>query len=285
MYKRQPVMCVIYLIMAIVIIGMNITVLPSVLATIFKSAFGADQAFAGIIGAAVSNGVKRGVYSNEAGQGSGAIVSAAAECSHPAKQGLIQALSVYIDTIVVCTASTMIIMVTGNYNIVDKAGNFIVNNTMSEKGALWAQDAVNQSLGGWGGKLLAVMIALFVFTSLMGYYYQAESNMRFLFKDKPAGTYLMRGIFLVAVFSGVIVDGQTIWSMADLGVGLMAWVNIIGVLILSSKVKAILKDYEQQKKAGLDPLFDPAKFGIKDESGAWDKYAGLLKKREAESGK
>lgn len=280
-----PVMCVIYLIMAIVIIGMNITVLPSVLATIFKSAFGAEQAFAGIIGAAVSNGVKRGVYSNEAGQGSGAIVSAAAECSHPAKQGLIQALSVYIDTIVVCTASTMIIMVTGNYNIVDKAGNFIVNNTQSEKGALWAQDAVNQSLGGWGGKLLAIMIALFVFTSLMGYYYQAESNMRFLFKGKPAGTYLMRGIFLVAVFSGVIVDGQTIWSMADLGVGLMAWVNIIGVLILSSKVKAILKDYEQQKKAGLDPLFDPARFGIKDESGAWDKYAGLLKKREAESGK
>lgn len=274
-----PVMCVIYIIMAIVIIGMNITELPAVLSTIVTSAFGAKQAFAGILGAALSNGVKRGVYSNEAGQGSGAIVSAAAECSHPVKQGLIQSLSVYIDTIVVCTASAMIIMVTGNYNVVDKAGNYIVNNTASENGVLWAQDAVNQNLGSWGGKLLAIMIALFVFTSLMGYYYQAESNMRFLFKGKKAGTYLMRAIFLVAVFSGVIVDGQTIWSMADLGVGLMAWVNIIGILILSKKVKAILKDYEQQKKAGQDPLFDPAKFGIEDETGAWDKYAGQLKKR------
>lgn len=190
-------------------------------------------------------------------------------------------MSVYIDTIVICTASVMIIMVTGNYNVVDKAGNYIVNNTASEYGALWAQDAVNQSLGGWGGKLLAIMIALFVFTSLMGYYYQAESNMKFMFKGKAAGTYLMRGIFLVAVFSGVVVDGQTIWSMADLGVGLMAWVNIIGILILSMKVRAILKDYEKQKKAGVDPLFDPAKFGIKDETGAWDNYADLLKKRES----
>lgn len=276
-----PVMCVIYVVMAIVIIGMNITKLPSVFATIFTSAFGGNQAFAGILGTAVMWGVKRGVYSNEAGQGSGAIVSAAAECSHPAKQGLIQALSVYIDSIVICTASAMIILITGNYNVIDGAGNFIVNNTQSEYGALWAQDAISNSFGGWGGKLLAIMIALFVFTSLMGYYYQAESNMRFIFKGKKMGTYLMRAIFLIAVFSGVIVDGQTIWSMADLGVGLMAWINIIAILILSKKVKVILQDYESQKKAGHDPMFDPKKFGIEDETGAWDKYADELKKRNA----
>ena len=236
--------------------------------------------FAGILGAAISWGVKRGVYSNEAGQGSGAIVSAAAECSHPAKQGLIQALSVYIDTIVVCTASAMIIMVTGNYTVVDANNNPIVNNTSSEYGALWAQDAVNQYLGSWGGKLLAIMIVLFVFTSLMGYYYQAESNMKFIFQGKKAGTYLMRAIFLLAVFSGVIVDGQTIWSMADLGVGLMAWVNIVAILLLWKKVKAILQDYEAQKKKGLEPLFDPARFGIEDDTGAWDSYAQELKERE-----
>lgn len=276
-----PVMCVIYVLMAIVVIGMNITKLPSVFATIFTSAFGANQAFAGILGSAVMWGVKRGVYSNEAGQGSGAIVSAAAECSHPAKQGLIQALSVYIDSIVICTASAMIILIAGNYNVIDSAGNFIVNNTQSEYGALWAQDAINNSIGGWGGKLLAIMIALFVFTSLMGYYYQAESNMRFIFQGKKMGTYLMRAIFLVAVFSGVIVDGQTIWSMADLGVGLMAWINIIAILILSKKVKAILQDYESQKKAGYDPMFDPKKFGIEDKTGAWDDYAEELKKRKA----
>ncbi len=275
-----PVMCVVYVIMAVVIIGMNIEELPAVFGSIFSSAFGANQIFAGILGAAISNGVKRGVYSNEAGQGSGAIVAAAAECSHPVKQGLIQALSVYIDTIVICTASAMIIMVTGNYNVSDGAGNLIVSNTSSEYGALWAQDAVNQNLGSWGGKLLAIMIALFVFTSLMGYYYQAESNMRFLFKGKKAGTYLMRGIFLLAVFSGVIVDGESIWGMADLGVGLMAWVNILAILIMSRMVRDLLKDYEKQKKAGQDPLFDPKKFGIDDDTGAWDHYAAELRKRE-----
>lgn len=268
-----PVMCVVYILLAIVIIGMNITKLPSVISTIFSSAFGANQAFAGVLGAAISWGVKRGVYSSEAGQGSGAIVSAAADCAHPAEQGLIQALSVYIDTLVVCTASAMIILITGTYNVVDKAGNFIVNNTQREYGALWAQDAINNSLGGWGGKLLAIMIVLFVFTSLMGYYYQAESNMKFIFNGKKAGTYLMRGIFLAAVFSGVVVDGQVIWSMADLGVGLMAWINIGSILILSFKVKDILKDYETQKKSGKPISFNPAKFGIKDETGAWVKEA------------
>ncbi len=276
-----PVMCIVYLLMAIVIMGMNLEHVPSVFAQIFSSAFGANEMFSGILGAMVSWGVKRGVYSNEAGQGSGAIVSAAAECSHPAKQGLIQALSVFIDTIVVCTASAMIILCTNNYTVVDGAGNDIVRYTDSEYGALWAQDAIQQFLGDWGAKLLAIMIALFVFTSLMGYYYQAESNMRFIFKDRKAGTYLMRAIFLVAVFSGVIVDGQTIWSMADLGVGLMAWVNIIAILVLWKKVKAILDDYEAQKKKGQDPMFDPAKFGIKDDTGAWNTYANKLKERNA----
>jgi len=156
----------------------------------------------------------------------------------------------------------------------------IVNNTSAEYGILWAQNGINAAFGGsWGGKLLAIMIVLFVFTSLMGYYYQAESNMRFLFNGKKIGTYLMRGIFLVAVFSGVLVDGQVIWSMADLGVGLMAWFNIIAILLLSNKAVAILKDYEEQKKAGKEPLFDPEKFGIHDETGAWDGTKAELRAR------
>ncbi len=275
-----PVMCVIYVIMAIVVLGMNITKLPGVFATIVTSAFGANQMFAGVLGSAIAWGVKRGVYSNEAGQGSGAIVSAAAECNHPAEQGLIQALSVYIDTVVVCTASAIIILLTDNYSVQAADGSMIVNNTSAEYGILWAQNGINAAFGGsWGGKLLAIMIVLFVFTSLMGYYYQAESNMRFLFNGKKIGTYLMRGIFLVAVFSGVLVDGQVIWSMADLGVGLMAWFNIIAILLLSNKAVAILKDYEEQKKAGKEPLFDPEKFGIHDETGAWDSTKAELRAR------
>lgn len=124
------------------------------------------------------------------------------------------------------------------------------------------------------------MIVLFVFTSLMGYYYQAESNMKFLFKGKKAGTWLMRIIFMVAVFSGAVVNGEVIWSMADLGVGLMAWFNLIGILWLSNKAAAICKDYDQQRKAGVDPLFDPAKFGIEDPTGAWSKQKALLEQRE-----
>ncbi len=276
-----PVMCVIYVIMAIVVLGMNITKLPGVFATIVTSAFGANQMFAGVLGSAIAWGVKRGVYSNEAGQGSGAIVSAAAECNHPAEQGLIQALSVYIDTVVVCTASAIIILLTDNYSVQAADGSMIVNNTSAEYGILWAQNGINAAFGGsWGGKLLAIMIVLFVFTSLMGYYYQAESNMRFLFNGKKIGTYLMRGIFLVAVFSGVLVDGQVIWSMADLGVGLMAWFNIIAILLLSNKAVAILKDYEEQKKAGKEPLFDPEKFGIHDETGAWDGTKAELRARD-----
>ncbi len=275
-----PVMCVVYVVMAVVVLGMNITKLPGVFATIITSAFGANQMFAGVLGSAISWGVKRGVYSNEAGQGSGAIVSAAAECNHPAEQGLIQALSVYIDTIVVCTASAIIILLTDNYSVQAADGSMIVNNTSAEYGILWAQDGINAAFGGtWGGKLLAIMIVLFVFTSLMGYYYQAESNMRFLFNGKKMGTYLMRGIFLIAVFSGVLVDGQVIWSMADLGVGLMAWFNIIAILLLSNKAVAILKDYEEQKKAGVAPMFDPEKFGIVDETGAWDASKKELKAR------
>ncbi|HIY18706.1 MAG TPA: alanine:cation symporter family protein [Candidatus Blautia avistercoris] len=275
-----PVMCVIYLIMAIIVMGMHFTELPAVFATIIKSAFGADQMFAGILGATVSWGVKRGVYSNEAGQGSGAIVAAAAECDHPAQQGLVQALSIYIDTILVCSASAMIILLTGNYNVQGADGSLIVENVSTEYGILWAQDGVIQAFGSWGGKLLAIMIVLFVFTSLMGYYYQAESNMKFLFKGKKAGTWLMRIIFMVAVFSGAVVNGEVIWSMADLGVGLMAWFNLIGILWLSNKAAAICKDYDQQRKAGVDPLFDPAKFGIEDPTGAWSKQKALLEQRE-----
>ena len=276
-----PVMCVIYVLIAIVILGMNITKLPGVLGTIISSAFGLNQLFAGIMGSTISWGVKRGVYSNEAGQGSGAIVSAAAECNHPAEQGLIQALSVFVDTIVICTASAIIILITGTYSVQGADGALIVSGTDAEYGILWAQNAINSAIGSWGGKLLAIMVVLFVFTSLMGYYYQAESNMRFLWGGRKAGTYLMRIIFLLAVFSGVVVDGEVVWSMADIGVGLMAWFNIIAILLLTNKAVAILKDYEDQKKAGLKPLFDPEKFGIEDTTGAWDPQKEELRQREA----
>lgn len=270
-----PVMCVIYVIMAVSIIGMKIGQVPGVLKMIVTSAFGIHPVFGGVLGSAISWGVKRGIYSNEAGQGSGAIVSAAAECSHPAKQGLVQAFSVYIDTLIVCTSSALIILLTGTFNTVSADGTTMLAENIPgvEYGIRWAQNALNAAYGGtWGGKVLAVVIIMFVFTSLMGYYYQAEANVRYLFRENRAVVWGMRAVFLVSAFSGVLVNGEIIWTMGDTGAGMMAWLNIVAILLLSGKGFALLKDYEEQKRAGKDPVFDPAKFDIEDTTGVWKKY-------------
>lgn len=269
-----PVMCVIYVLMAFAVIGTNIGKVPGAFKMIFTSAFAIHPVFGGIVGSAISWGVKRGIYSNEAGQGSGAIVSAAAECSHPAKQGLVQAFSVYIDTLIVCTSSALIILLSGCYNTVGSDGTTMLAENIPdvEYGIRWAQNALSSSLGTWAGKLLAIIIIMFVFTSLMGYYYQAEANVRYLFKDKKAAVLIIRGVFIFSCFSGVLINGQIIWTMGDTGVAMMAWLNIVAILILSKKGFALLKDYEEQKKAGKDPVFAPKKFGIEDTTGVWDKY-------------
>lgn len=268
-----PVMCVIYVALAVGVIVMKFDQIPGVFAMIFSSAFGLHPLFGGIIGSAVSWGVKRGIYSNEAGQGSGAIVSAAAECSHPAKQGLIQAFSVYIDTLIVCTASALIILLTGTFNTTSADGTMLAENIPGvEYGIRWAQNALSSAYGGWAGKALAIIIIMFVFTSLMGYYYQAEANVRYMLKENKIAIWVMRVVFIISCFSGVLVNGEVVWTMGDTGVGMMAWLNIIAILLLSKKGFALLKDYEEQKKAGKDPVFDPKKFGIEDETGVWERY-------------
>lgn len=270
-----PVMCVIYVALAFGVIGMNITKVPGVLATIVTSAFGVHQVFGAVVGSAISWGVKRGIYSNEAGQGSGAIVSAAAECSHPAKQGLVQAFSVYIDTLIVCTSSALIILLTNTFNTVAPDGKHMLAENIPgvEYGIRWATNALNRGYGNWAGKALAIIIIMFVFTSLMGYYYQAEANIRYLLKDNKIAVWVMRIVFLFSAFSGVLVNGEIIWTMGDTGAGMMAWLNIVAILFLAKKGFALLKDYEDQKKAGIkEPTFDPAKFDIKDETKVWDRY-------------
>ena len=264
-----PFMCVIYVVLAVGVIVLNIKKVPAVFAMIVSSAFGAHAVYGAVIGSAISWGVKRGIYSNEAGQGSGAIVSAAAECSHPAKQGLVQAFSVYIDTLIVCTASALIILLTGTFN-----GTIMLTENVPGLlyGIRWAQTALMTAYGTWAGKLLAIVIIMFVFTSLMGYYYQAESNIRYLTKENKAALWAVRILFLVSAFSGCILNGEIIWTMGDIGCGSMAWLNIIAILLLSNKGIALLKDYEEQKKQGKNPVFNPEKFGIKDETHVWDKY-------------
>lgn len=265
-----PVMCGIYILAAVVILGLNITKLPGILGVVVSSAFGKHAVFGGILGSAVSWGVKRGIYSNEAGMGCGAIVSAAAECSHPAKQGLIQSFSIYVDTLFIGTATALIILLTGTFDVCDSAGNLLLSQTGGiEAGIKWTQHALMNTYGTWSGKVLAIVIVLFVFTSMTGYCYQAEANIRYLTGNSKLAVNICRAVFLAASFFGALVNADAIWSMGDIGYGLMAWANIIAIALLAPKASAILKDYEQQKKEGKNPVFDPAKFGIEDKTGAW----------------
>lgn len=265
-----PAMCAIYILAALIIVGLNITKLPGILLMIVQSAFGVHAVLGGILGSAVSWGVKRGIYSNEAGMGCGAIVSAAAECSHPVKQGLIQSFSIYVDTLFIGTSTALIVLLTGTFDVTDGAGNLLMSQTGGiEAGIKWTQYALMSTFGTWSGKVLAIIIVLFVFTSMTGYCYQAESNIRYLIGNSKKAIAIARAVFLAASFMGAIVNADAVWAMGDIGYGLMAWANIIAIALLAPKAVALLKDYEKQKKEGKDPAFDPKEFGIEDETGAW----------------
>ena len=265
-----PAMCAVYILAALIIVGLNITKLPGIFLMIIQSAFGVHAVLGGILGSAVSWGVKRGIYSNEAGMGCGAIVSAAAECSHPVKQGRIQSFSIYVDTLFIGTSTALIVLLTGTFDVIDGAGNFLMSQTGGiETGIKWTQHALMSTFGSWSGKALAIIIVLFVFTSMTGYCYQAESNIRYLTGNSKKAIAIARAVFLVASFLGAIVNADAVWAMGDIGYGLMAWANIIAIALLAPKAVALLKDYEKQKKEGKDPTFDPAEFGIEEETGAW----------------
>ncbi|WP_040209619.1 alanine/glycine:cation symporter family protein [Neobacillus jeddahensis] len=262
-----PFMALGYIIVALLITLLNISELPNVLKLIFSSAFGADAAFGGILGAAISWGVKRGIYSNEAGQGTAPHAAAAAEVSHPAKQGIVQAFSVYIDTLFVCSATAFMILITGMYNVVPEGKAAIVNNLGNvEPGPVYTQRAVESVLPGFGAPFVAISLFFFAFTTIMAYYYMAETNLAYINqKVKRVWTdYLLKVAILGMVFYGSIKTAGLAWTLGDIGVGSMAWLNIIAILLLSKPALRVLKDYEAQLKDGKDPVFDPVKLGIKD---------------------
>ena len=263
-----PFMAGAYILVALIIIVVNITQLPAVFMLIIKSAFGVDAAFGGILGMAISWGVKRGIYSNEAGQGTGPMAAGAAEVSHPAKQGLVQAFSVYIDTLFVCSATGFMILLTGAYNVRDKVGGFIVENIPGvDYGPAYTQMAVDSFIPGFGSKFVAIALFLFAFTTLMAYYYYAETCIIYLFKGSrhhKKVVNLMRLALLIAIYYGAIKTASLAWGLGDVGVGLMAWLNIIAIILLRKPALDSLKDYEKQKAQGLDPQYDSIKMGVKN---------------------
>jgi len=255
-----PFMAIAYILLAVIIIGMNFREIPEIIKLIISSAFGANQAFGGIVGMAIMWGVKRGVYSNEAGQGTAPHAAAAAEVSHPAKQGLVQAFSVYIDTLFICTATAFMILFTLQYNVIDPSGGFIFEHLPGVAyGPEYTQLAIESQFPGFGKIFVAIALSFFAFTTIMAYYYIAETNVSYLdHKNKNKWMiWVLRILLLTATFYGSIKSAELAWTMGDIGVGIMAWLNFIAIFLLRKPALALLKDYEKQRKEGKDPVYDP----------------------------
>jgi AGCS family alanine or glycine:cation symporter len=260
-----PFMAISYIVMAFIIIGLNIDKVPEMFSLILSSAFGADATFGGIVGSAISWGVQRGIYSNEAGQGTAPHAAAAAEVSHPYKQGLVQGFSVYVDTLFVCTATALMILFTNQYNVLHPDSGFLVENLPGiEAGAAFTQNAVSIHFPAFGNEFVAVALMFFAFTTVMAYYYIAESNIDFLFKGRKSryGIWILRLLILVSVYLGCINSAKVAWTLGDIGVGLMAWMNLVAILLLYKKAVAVADDYEKQNKQGLDPQFNGTELNL-----------------------
>lgn len=264
-----PFMALAYIVMALIVIGLNITQLPGIMGMILSDAF---TPMAGV-GAAIGWGVKRGVYSNEAGQGTGPHAAAAAEVQHPAQQGLVQAFSVYVDTLFVCSATAFMILITGAYNVHPVGAEMLVQNlpAMTEiNSPAFTQLALESVMGGFGKTFVAIALFFFAFTTLLAYYYIAETNVAYIRRTIriPYELTILKFALIAAVFYGTVREASLAWGLGDIGVGIMAWLNIVGILIIFFMAKPAikaLKDYEEQRKAGVtEYTFDPEKLGIKN---------------------
>lgn len=269
-----PLMALGYIILALIIMVTNLDKIPAVFGLIMSDIL---NPMAGL-GAAIGWGVKRGVYSNEAGQGTGPHHAGAAEVQHPAQQGLVQAFSVYVDTLLVCSATAFMILTMGTYNVQnEKTKEFIVQNvdpSIAEIGTpAFTQMALETTFGSYGNHFIAVAIFFFAFTTILAYYYIAEVNVAYLTRRMTAGTQKLAAWFpkisvLLLVAYGSLNSAGYIWNMGDIGVGMTAWLNIVGILLMfafmSKPTLNALRDYEEQKKAGVtNYTFDPVKLGIK----------------------
>jgi AGCS family alanine or glycine:cation symporter len=265
-----PFMAIGYVAMAIVIILLDIKRLPAMLSLVVTSAIGKNAVFGGVVGSAIIWGVKRGIFSNEAGQGTGPQAAAAAEVSHPAQQGLVQAFSVYVDTLFVCSATGFMILITGTYNVADGKGGFLVNNIPGvEASPIWTQQGIDTLLRGFGAHFVAIALFFFAFTTLMAYAFYTESNVAYLFKKRSKIMIPLARVFLLAMtFYGTVRTTRLAWGLGDIGVGLMAWLNIIAILLLTKVGLATLKDYEAQRNTG-SLCFNPKKLGIHN-ADLWD---------------
>ena len=269
-----PPMAILYILVALVVFFVNVDQIGHVFSEIFSGAFGAHAVYGAIIGQAVKWGVQRGIYSNEAGQGTGPHHAAAAEVSHPAKQGFVQAFAVYIDTLFVCTATAFIIISTDMYSVFEGEtypGPTLYEGSVGtdvEPGPGFVQAGLDSFVPGAGSGFVALALVFFAFTTMVAYYYMAEVNLAYLTRKIRNGVVrrglirALQALILVSVAYGATTTAGSAWGLGDIGVGTMAWLNILGILLLQIPALKALKDYLAQKKQGLDPQFDPRELGI-----------------------
>jgi AGCS family alanine or glycine:cation symporter len=243
-------MATIYILIGLVTMLLHITQLPHVFAMILENAFDFRSMAGGLAGSAVVIGVKRGLFSNEAGMGSAPNASASAEVAHPVKQGLVQVISVFIDTLLICSSTAMMLLVSG---VEGKSGVL--------DGIPYVQAAIRANVGSWGIHFITFSIFAFAFSSLVGNYYYAESNILFI-RDSKVLLNIFRVTCILAIFLGAQADFDMIWNLADITMGFMAIVNIITIFLLGGIAFKALKHYEEQKRRGEKPSFRAADIGI-----------------------
>ena len=249
-------MAIIYIIIGIFVLLLNIQKIPDVLFDIFNQALNIQAFSGGVIGVAIMQGIKRGLFSNEAGMGSAPNAAATADVTHPVKQGLVQIISVFIDTLIICSTTAFILLLFGTETKVQGIG--------------YMQEALYSFFGSFGLLFITLAIYLFAFTSIIGNYSYAESNFKFITMNKKH-LFLFRIFCLISVFIGAINNLELAWTIADISMGLMALVNIIVIIKLGHIAFIVLKDYEQQINEGKNPTFNPKKLGIKNvEEGIWE---------------
>ncbi len=254
-----PIMALGYLLLALYILAVNFRQVPDMLLLIVRSAFGWEQAAGATVGMAIMQGVKRGLFSNEAGEGSAPNAAATATTSHPVKQGLMQSLGVFTDTLLVCTCTACIVLLSGLYNGEDD-------------GVILTSAAINHHLGPLGAWFLTAAISLFAYSTIIANYFYGEANVRFIL-DRPWTILVFRFVSLIMVMCGGLMSLQEAWSLVDIAMALMTVLNLIAVLLLSRYVFRLLSDYMEQKKQGKDPFFHRSLFPDADIE-AWDEEKG-----------
>lgn len=247
-----PVMASAYILIGLITMILHVRELPQVFATILKSAFDFRAMAGGIAGSAVVIGIKRGLFSNEAGMGSAPNASASADVDHPVKQGLVQIISVFIDTILICSSTAMMLLVSG---VEGKSGVL--------DGIPFVQAAIRNNVGQWGIHFITFSIFAFAFSSVIGNYFYAESNILFI-KNSKVLLNVFRVTCVVAIFLGAQADFSLVWNIADVTMGFMAIVNIIAIFLLSKVAFKVLNHYEEQKRKGRSPVFYEDEIGLTD---------------------